>query len=48
VLFRDGHGVPQNYGKAVEWFYASANQGDADAQEHGRYPGWMSVVTYIL
>ena len=32
VLYRDGHGVPQDYKTAVKWTRLSAEQGDADAQ----------------
>merc|ERR1712070_761672 len=32
TLYHHGHGVSQDYARAVEWYRKSANQGDADAQ----------------
>ena len=32
VMYRKGNGVPQDYGKAFDWYLKSAEQGYADAQ----------------
>ena len=32
VCYENGHGVPQDYSKAVEWYRKSAEQGHAAAQ----------------
>jgi TPR repeat protein len=32
LLYREGAGVPQNYGQAKEWFEEAAKQGHAEAQ----------------
>ena len=32
VMYRKGHGVPQNDAEAVKWYRKSAEQGDAHAQ----------------
>ena len=31
-MYRDGHGVPQNYAEALKWFRKAANQGYDNAQ----------------
>ena len=31
-MYREGHGVPQDYAEAVKWFRLSAGQGYSDAQ----------------
>ncbi len=33
LLYLDGHGVPQSYEQAVEWFLRAADQGYAKAQD---------------
>ena len=33
TLYRHGHGVSQDYARAVEWYRKSANQGHAQAQQ---------------
>ena len=33
-MFYYGHGVPQNYHKALKWFRKSADQGNEEAQTH--------------
>jgi hypothetical protein len=32
IAYLNGHGVPQDYQKAYEWFYKAAEQGHGDAQ----------------
>jgi TPR repeat protein len=36
--YRNGYGVPQDYGEAVKWLRMSAEQGNSDAQIN---LGWM-------
>jgi uncharacterized protein len=38
VLYRDGQGVAQDYGKAREWFQRAANADAAAAMNH---LGWL-------
>ena len=40
-MYRDGRGVPQDYGEAVALFHMAAAQGDARGQEN---LGWMYVL----
>jgi len=37
-MYAEGLGVPQDYGEALRWFWAAAEQGDASAQY---YLGYM-------
>ena len=34
VMYDEGHGMPQDYSKAMKWYGKAADQGDADAQCH--------------
>src|SRR5579884_2390580 len=37
LLYRDGQGVPKDYGEAMKWLRKSADQGDSDAKEEVGY-----------
>jgi TPR repeat protein len=34
LMYRNGHGVPQNYAEAVRWYRLAADQGNAIAQSN--------------